>query len=393
MKQTTDGLKERRNASPVPPSSGRAKADAGKPAKPVRQPRGENTRDRRGRMSALSGHSVFVVGVDGKPLAPTTPSKARKLLKGGQAEKCWSKFGTFGIRMLVETRKETPETSLGVDFGTKFEGYAVVCGSENSLAVKLDLPKKGEIVRKLEERANLRRSRRFRKCRRRLSRFSNRRKKNGWLAPSQAVMVNSRLRIIREFLRMFPVSTVGLEDVRFNHARHRWGKNFSTVEIGKARIREEFASRGLEIFEFAGYQTQELRKKYGYRKTKDKSADRFETHCTDALALACEAGPLCRIEPGRFVVAGDSYRPVRRRLHDTQPAKGGIRAPYSRGTVFGVQKGLLVGAANGKVGRLCGESNGKYRYYDRLGKRQATRKLAWISRNFIVRRAAPSPAA
>jgi len=61
-------------------------------------------------------------------------------------------------------------------------------------------------------------------------------------------------------------------------------------------------------------------------------------------------------------VIDDSYRPVRRRLHDMQPAPGGMRAAYSRGTVSGVQKGLLVGAANGKVGRLCGELNGKYRY-------------------------------
>lgn len=331
-------------------------------------------------------HSVFVIGADGKPLAPTTPAKAKRLLKGGQAEKCWSKFGTFGLRMLVKTREEVPKTSLGVDFGTKFEGYAAVCGDENSFSVKLDLPHKKEIVRKLEERRNLRRARRFHNCRRRPSRFSNRIKRAGWLAPSQAVIVNSRLKIVRELLRLFPVSIVGLEDVRFNHAGYRWGANFSTVEIGKTRIRDEFASRNLEVFEFTGYQTQEIRKKYGYRKIKDKAADRFEAHCSDALALACEVGPLKRIEPGRFVVVDDSYRPVRRRLHDTQPAAGGIRATYSHGTVFGVQKGALIGAENGKIGRLCGESNGKYRYYDHNRKRQATRKLAWISRSFIVRK-------
>ena len=332
-----------------------------------------------------AGHPVFVIGADERPLAPTTFARAKKLLKGGQAKKCWSKFGTFGIKMRFETRKEVPETSLGVDFGTKFEGYAVVCGNENALAVKLDLPNKREIVRKLEERRVLRRARRFRNCRRRPSRFDNRKKPNGWLAPSQAVIVNSRLKIIREFLRLYPVSTVGLEDVRFNHAKHRWGANFSTVEIGKTRIREEFASRGLEVFEFAGYQTQQLRQKYGYQKTKNKAADRFEAHCTDALALACETGPAARVEQGRFIVVDDRYRPVRRRLHDTQFSPGGMRPKYSRGTVSGVQKGVLIGATNGKVGQLCGESNGKYRYYDRLGKRQTTRKLVWIARNFIVK--------
>lgn len=389
MKQTTNGLQERRDTSLVTSSSGRAKADDAKVSKPVRQSRRENTRD--GARPNVGKHTVFVIGADGKPLTPTTSAKARKLLKGGVAEKCWSRFGTFGIKMLIETRKEVPKTSFGIDFGTKFEGYAVVCGDENSLAVKLDLPNKKETVRKLEERRNLRRARRHRNCRRRASRFSNRVKRTGWLAPSQAVIVNSRLKIIRELLRIYPVSLVGLEDVRFNHAKHRWGANFSTVEIGKARIREEFS--GLEVFEFAGYQTQQLRKKYGYRKTKVKSADKFEAHCTDALALACETGPLKRVKLGRLIVVDDSYRPVRRRLHDTQPAEGGIRDAYSRGTVFGVQKGTLIEAANGKVGRLCGESNGKYRYYDRLGKRQATRGLAWISRNFVVRKDGASPVA
>lgn len=386
------GLQVPADASLICRSTGRAKADDAKASKPPHPSEERIPVAERGRMSPQ--HSVFVIGVDEKPLAPTTPAKARKLLEGGQAKKCWSKFGTFGIRMLVATRKEVAETSLGVDFGTKFEGYAIVCGDENSLSVKLDLPNKKEIVHKLEERRNLRRARRFRSCRRRASRFANRVKRVGWLAPSQTVIVGSRLKIIKELLRLYPVSLIGLEDVRFNHAKRRWGSNFSTVEIGKTRIRQEFTSRGLEVFEFSGYQTQQLRKKYGYKKTEDKAADRFEAHCTDALALACEAGPLQRVEPGKFIVVDDSYRPVRRRLHDSQPAADGIRTPYSRGTVFGVQKGTLIEAANGKIGRLCGESNGKYRYYDRLGKRQATRKLAWISRNFVVRKgSAASPVA
>jgi len=342
-------------------------------------------------MSALTGHSVFVLSKSGKPLSPTTPAKARKLLRGGQAEKVWSKFGTFGIKILGETRNEVPVTSFGIDLGTKFEGYAVACGVENSLAIKLDLPHKENIVQKIEERRSLRRSRRFRNCRRRPARFNNRNRHKGWLAPSQTVIVNSRLKVIRELLRLYPILFVGLEDVRFNHAKHRWGANFSTVEIGKSVIRRELSSRGLEVVEFVGYQTQGLRKKYGYKKSKDKAADRFEAHCTDALALACETGLQKQIEPGRFVIVNDTYRPVRRRMHDTQPAVGDIRAAYSRGTVFGFQKGLLIGAANGKTGRLCGESNGRYRYHDRFGKRQATRKLIWISRSFIVRKEGDFP--
>lgn len=129
-----------------------------------------------------------------------------------------------------------------------------------------------------------------------------------------------------------------------------------------------------------------LRASYGYVKTSDRSADRFEAHCTDALALACEVGPGVRMEPGPFLVVNDTYRPVRRRLHDIQPGKRGVREKYSRGTVFGLRKGLLIGTSSGKSGRLCGEYRGSYRYYDERGKRQSARQLTWISTHFIVRK-------
>jgi hypothetical protein len=327
-----------------------------------------------------------VLGSDGKPLTPTTPAKARKLLEGGQAKKAWSKFGTFGIQMLVETRKDGPLTVLGYDIGTKYEGIVVVSGTENVLAVKLDLPDKNNIVRKLKERRMLRRARRFRKCRRRPAR-SNRSRKP-FLAPSQGVVVNSRLKILSECFRLYPITVVGNEDVRFNHTKYRWGKNFSTMEIGKSKIRQFFEVREAKVFDFPGFETEELRKKYGYKKTSSKSVDKFDAHCSDALSLACEVGPGIRIEPGQLIVVDDTYRPVRRKLHDTQFAPGGIRANYSKGTVFGLRKGLMIGLSKGKVGQLCGERKGGYRYYNEMGKRGSVKKPNWISSSFKTRRAA-----
>lgn len=329
-------------------------------------------------------HTIFVLGVDGKPLTPTVPAKARRLLQGGVARPVWSKFGTFGIRMLVKTRHETPQTTVGVDNGTKFEGYAVVCGKENNLAVKLDLPDKKNIVRKLDERKQLRRKRRRRKCRRRKARFNNR-TRDGFLAPSQGVIVGSRLKVLHELFRIYPIDAVAFEDVRFNHAKYRYGRNFSTVEIGKRRLRDFFAGQGADLFEFRGWETKELRKKYGYIKASNKGADVFEAHCTDALALACEVGPGIRVEPGSFLVVDDTYRPIRRRLHDTQPHKGGVRDNYSQGMVMGLRKGLLIGTPSGKIGRLCGEIAGRYRYMQKSGKRSTARRLAWISSQFIIR--------
>jgi len=336
-----------------------------------------------GRMSA-NKHSVFVLGRNGKPLTPTTSAKARKLLAGGGAVKCWSKFGTFGIRLTTESRTETPDTALGVDNGTKFEGYSVVVGAENPINVKLDLPNKKAIMRKLTERRALRRARRWRNCRRRPARFNNR-CRNDWLAPSQAVIVGSRLKVIRECFRIYPINIVAFEDVRFNHAAKRWGANFSTVEIGKKRIKDYFESQGAAVFNYRGFETQEIRESYGYCKTRVKNADKFTAHYSDSLALAVDVVVGEPIKPGPFLVVDDTYRCKRRRLHDTQPAKGGIRARYSRGTVFGLRKGLLVGTTKGKSGQLCGEYKGSYRYYNEQRKRQSAAKLSWISSKFVVR--------
>jgi hypothetical protein len=389
-KQPTSGLpKARRDTSLVLPAASCAQADDGQPSKPARRPRREKTLDQRG--PHVGKHLVFVLADDGTPLTPTTPAKAKKLLKGGVAKPVWSKFGTFGIRMLVETRRETPRASLGVDHGTKFEGYSVVVDAENTLNVKLDLPDKKAILKKLEQRREMRRARRHRKCRRRPCRSDNRSRKD-FLAPSQKVIVDSRLKVIGELCRIYPVSVAGVEDVCFNHAAKRWGANFSTVEIGKAKIRAFFADRKINVTEYKGHETQELRLGFGYRKTGDKAADRFEAHCSDSLSLACAVGTGERVDPGSFLVVDDSYRPVRRRLHDMQPAKGGVRAPYSTGNVAGLRKGLLIGTGRGP-GRLCGISNGSFRYHDKTGKRQTVKAVRWISSEFITRiRSGDSPA-
>jgi hypothetical protein len=351
-------------------------------------------------------HSVFVLSIEGKPLTPTTPARARKLLEAGVAQKAWSKFGTFGIQLLVESRTEVPLTTWGYGGGAKFEGFAVMCGRENVLAIKLDLPDKQPIVRKLEERRTLRRARHFRRCRRRPARFDNRRRKLDWIAPSQLVMVQSRLKVLAALFAICPVQRVGLEDVRFNHAKYRWGANFSTLEIGKTRIQNWLTERaevtrypGWQMISFAertlaasGGEIKALRKQYGYPKTVAKSADKFSAHCSDALALACAVGMNAPVAAGRFIVVDDTYRPVRRRLHDTQPAKGGVRAAYSTGTVFGLRKGLLIGTKNGKTGRLSGKLPKGIRYYDAEGKRQSTSALQWISTQFITRvKGEPSP--
>lgn len=383
-------LQERQNASLVLPSSAPAKGDV-----PVHS---KNTKLNSACRSEITGgsarpnvgnHTVFVLDVKGKPLAPTTPAKARKLLKGGQAHKTWSKFNTFGIRMLVKTREETPDTCIGHDLGTKFEGFSIVVDKENNLNIKLDLPDKKKIVRKMRERREARRTRRSR-LRRREERFNNR-SKQGYIAPSQLVVILSRLKVIKELCLIYPVSSAAVEDIRFNHAKYRWGKNFSTMEIGKNKIRDWFRDKGIEIFEYRGFETQEVRKKYGYKKTSSKSADKFSSHCSDSLALAVNVNMGEYVAPGKFLVVDDTYRCIRRKLHYSNIKCGGTREKNSCGTVYHLQKGKIVGTKKAKTGQLCGENRGSFRYFDLEGKRRISKSLNWISNKFKIKEAGDSP--
>ena len=321
----------------------------------------------------VSGHSVFVLNVDGEPLTPCKPSKARKLLKGKQAKPVWNKFGMFGIQMLRRVGNKHPETKHGYDIGTKFEGHAIVCGREGNLCVMWKLPDKKDIVKKKEEQKRLRRARRWRNCRRRQCKSDNR-EKDGFIAPSQMVILQSRLKALKELFRCYPVDVSTVEDVRFNHRDKRHGKNFSTMEVAKNTLYSWIREHATLVL-VEGHKTQEKRKMLGYKKTRSKDGEKLTSHCTDALTLATDVAVI----PERFFVVDDSYRPVRRRLHDTQPSKGGVRYPYSSGNFKGIRKGTLC-----KFGQICGGTKNTVWIRDSCNKRigRALSKIGWLSHGF-----------
>jgi hypothetical protein len=317
--------------------------------------------------ASMSGR-IFVLGYDGRPLTPCKPVKARKLLEGGVAKTVWNKFGEMGIQLLVETRKFTPKTPLGCDLGTKFEGYSVISGKENVLNVMLKLPDKKKLIKKLEERRRLRRTRRFRNCRRRECRFDNQ-GRIGFIAPSQIQIINSRLKCISELFLCYPIDVVALEDVCFNHRDKRWGKNFSTMEIGKKMLYDYLRTKvGVgNLILFNGYDTQGFREKNGLHKCKDKSSKEFDTHCVDSYVIANELSPAT---PNKnLVYVDDNYRAIRRKLHDTQPAKGGVRAKFSSGKFKGITKGCVC-----EFGQIVGGTKEQVWYQD-FGLQENGRKI------------------
>jgi hypothetical protein len=158
---------------------------------------------------------------------PCTPAKAYKLLRGGVAKKCWNRLGQFYIQMLVDTGKERQAVCLALDPGSKYDGLVVASEQRVQTAAMLELPT--NISDKLTNRRQLRRSRRSRKCRRRPARFDNRKRPEGWIAPSQKAKVDFRLKIIEELCKLYSVTDFVVEDVRFDHFTRRWGQHFSTL--------------------------------------------------------------------------------------------------------------------------------------------------------------------
>jgi len=198
------------------------------------------------------------------------------------------------------------------------------------------------------------------------------------IAPSQLMMVQSRLKAIREFFKCYPITNVVLEDVRFNHRDNRWGKNFSTIEVGKAMIKDWIRERA-HLYLCSGVDTQGCRERYGYKKSSNKGAETFNSHCSDALAIATELYVQEHIEPGPFIVVDDKYRPVRRQLHDTQPAKGGVRQPYSTGNFKSILKGTMC-----NLGQICGGTGNRFYVRDWGNKRAsvAEKNIKWLSHHF-----------
>ena len=327
---------------------------------------------------------VFVISYWNKPLTPCKKSKARKLLLGGVAKVVWNKFGEFGIQMLIPTRQETSKTILGIDFGTKFEGYSVTTLEQNNFNVMWLLPDKKTITKKLKERRILRRARRWRQCGRREARFDNRSRKD-FIAPSQLVIVNSRLKAIQEFFKCYPITKVAIEDVKFNHRDKKWGKNFSTMEVGKKKI-FNFISNIIgrdNLILFEGFEIQEERQKLGLKKSSNKNAEHFYTHCVDSFVLTQKLlEEKVRNLNEKIIVVDDTYRPTRRKLHDTQYSKGHIRYPYSTGNFKSIRKGTTC-----SFGQIVGgtKNNVWIRNSDnkRIGK--DIKKIGWLSKNFKIK--------
>lgn len=123
---------------------------------------------------------VYVLNKNKKPLMPCKPAKARNLLKNKKAKVINRK--PFTIQLLYWSTGYKQDISLGVDAGSKFVGLSATTTEKELYASTVEL--RDDVSKNIATRAQNRRGRRCRKTRYYPARFNNRKKSEGWVAPS-----------------------------------------------------------------------------------------------------------------------------------------------------------------------------------------------------------------
>lgn len=156
---------------------------------------------------------VYVLNQNGQPLMPTeNHAKVRVLLKQGRAKvvnKC-----PFTIQLLYNSTNYTQKVTLGVDSGSRHIGISAT--TKNKVLFEADVELRDDIVDLLSTRRELRRSRRSRKLRYRKARFDNRRRGDGWLAPSVKQKVGSHITMVEKAHKILPISNIVVEVASFD---------------------------------------------------------------------------------------------------------------------------------------------------------------------------------
>ena len=148
---------------------------------------------------------------------PTTPQKARRLLKQNKAKII--NYKPFTIQLLYVTGEAKQPINIGIDLGAKYIGIAIQ--SENNVLAKGEIELRQDVKSLLETRKIYRSNRRNRKTRYRPARFLNRvsSKKKGWLPPSILSRIDNTFMWIDKFTNLLPNPKVSIEVGKFDVAK------------------------------------------------------------------------------------------------------------------------------------------------------------------------------
>jgi len=313
---------------------------------------------------------------------PTTPSRAKRLIKSKEATYFFKK-GIFCIRLNRKpSAEECQQIAVGIDPGSKKEGFTVKSESHTYLNIQADAI--DHVKKALEERRNMRRARRQRKTPYRKNKLN---RKHGGLPASTRARWNWKLRVVEQLIKIFPITDFVVEDIKAitKEGKLRWNSSFSPLEVGKKYFYKELEKYGKVHLKY-GYNTADLRKAVGLKKTKSKLSEVFEAHCVDSWVLAnwLVGG---HIKPDNISILFIS--PIQlhhRQLHVFQPAKGNIRKRYGGTRSLGFKRGSLVFHPKYKLTYIGGYSKGTISLHSlidgkRLCKSSKSKDIKFLSYN------------
>lgn len=146
---------------------------------------------------------------------PIHPAHARELMKKGKAA-VFRRFPFTLIMKRVVDKIVTYPLSLRIDPGSKFTGISLV-NNRNEVIWGMELQHRGAAIKDaLETRKGVRRGRRARHTRYRQARFLNRKRPNGWLAPSLMHRVLTIKTWVKRLIKIAPITEIRQELVRFD---------------------------------------------------------------------------------------------------------------------------------------------------------------------------------
>ena len=160
---------------------------------------------------------IYVLNANGEPLMPTHRlGKVRRWLSCGEAH--WFGNSRTTIQFDRPVENTTQNCIEGIDLGNHI-GISVVCTTTNQELYNgiSQRDYQGEVKRNIKRREH-RRNRRNR-LRHRKARFDNRRRPDGWLAPSIQHYIDFTINEILRIQKFLPISKVILETSVFDTAK------------------------------------------------------------------------------------------------------------------------------------------------------------------------------
>lgn len=183
--------------------------------------------------------SVIVLNMRGKPLMPTSPRKARLLLKKGKAKVV--NRNPFTIQLKYPTGEAKQPIILALDPGYKNVGFSATTNKRELISGEVIL--RTDIPDKLKEKKMYRTNRRSRNTRYRKPRFDNRGIPKGWLTPSIQHKLDTYINLVNKFNNILPISQINVEISPFDIQKMQ-NADISGIEYRQGEL------QGYEIKEY-----------------------------------------------------------------------------------------------------------------------------------------------